>query len=410
MHVPGPAFTMHYHGMVGRLKQYASVAAGSLGLFGGRAPAGPLYAHIGICDPCNHRCVMCWDHPPDDHQSTATAERFGFAPQELMSLATFRSIVDDLHRLGTRRIDLVGRGEPLLNRAIGDMVVYAKSRDMSLKLCTNASRLSPVLAEKFVTSGLDEVNVSLNAGTPETYPLIHVSETPKDYCQVKDNLRQLTRLRKAAGKAMPYVRLSFVIGSRNYRELDAMVRVTDDVGANEAMFVHTVVHDGTRDLALNQDQYRELMASVAGAKATAASLGVITNLTTFATIAPTYLQELLDAPAVVPCYVGWYFANVLANGSVMPCCQCAKPIDRVSTDRSFASIWRSENYQQFRTAAKGLPTANPRLESCECDNCMLRTRNISVHNLLHPLQPIASEGDELYTVKDLVRMKKVDRR
>lgn len=400
---------MRYPG-VGRLKQYASIAAGSLGLFGGRAPAGPLHAHIGICDPCNHRCVMCWDHPPDDRQSAATAQRFGFAPQELMSLATFSSIVDDLHRLGTRRIDLVGRGEPLLNPAVGDMVAHAKARGMFLVLCTNAARLSPVLAEKFVSLGLDQVNVSLNAGTPETYPQIHVSETPKVYRQITENLRHLTRSRRAAGKAEPHVRLSFVIGSRNYRELDAMVRVTGEIGANEAMFVHTVVHDGTRDLALNQDQYRELMASVAGAKATAASLGVTTNLGTFAAIVPTYLQEHLDGPAVVPCYVGWYFTSVLANGSVMPCCQCAKPIERVSNTRSFASIWSSDDYQQFRTAAKRLPMASPRLASCECDRCMMRPRNISLHNLLHPLRPIASGGDELYTVKDLLRMKKVDQR
>jgi MoaA/NifB/PqqE/SkfB family radical SAM enzyme len=159
-----------------RLKHYAGIAAGSLGLTGGRAPSGPLHAQIGICDPCNHRCVMCWDHPPEDRQSEATAERFGFQPQELMSLATFQSVIDDLHRLGTRRIDLVGRGEPLLNPAVVDMVAHAKARGMLLLLCTNAARLTTAFSDRFVALGLDRLNVSLNAGTPETYPLIHVTE------------------------------------------------------------------------------------------------------------------------------------------------------------------------------------------------------------------------------------------
>ena len=61
---------------VGRLKQYAGIAAGSLGLTGGRAPSGPLHAHIGICDPCNHRCVMCWDHPPEERHSAASHAPF----------------------------------------------------------------------------------------------------------------------------------------------------------------------------------------------------------------------------------------------------------------------------------------------------------------------------------------------
>ena len=401
---------MSYRESTERLKQYAGIAAGSLGLTGGRAPAGPLHAQIGICDHCNHRCVMCWDHPPEERHSEATAERFGFQPQELMSLATFQSIVDDLHRLGTRRVDLVGRGEPLLNPAVVDIVAHAKERGMLLVLCTNASKLSSAFSDRFVALGLDRLNVSLNAGTPETYPRIHVTETPENYLRVKKNLSYLANARTAAGSASPHIRLSFVIGSKNYFEIEAMVRVVEEIGADEAMFVHTVIHEGTRDLALSQDQYQELLASISRAKATAAALGVATNLATFAAIVPTYLKENMKGPPVVPCYVGWYFTNVLANGSVMPCCQCAQPIDRVSEDRSFGQIWASPDYQEFRQAAKRLPVASERLSSCECDRCMMRPRNISVHNLLHPLHRIEGGDDEqLFTVRDLLRLKKVDR-
>ena len=50
-------------------KQYAMVAAGGLGLTGGRAPSGPLNAQIGISDPCNHKCVFCFDHPDEIHEA-----------------------------------------------------------------------------------------------------------------------------------------------------------------------------------------------------------------------------------------------------------------------------------------------------------------------------------------------------
>ncbi|PYR75144.1 MAG: hypothetical protein DMF87_21135 [Acidobacteria bacterium] len=393
-----------------RLKQYAGIAGGSLGLTRGRAPVGPLHAQIGICDPCNHRCVMCWDHPPEERHSEATAERFGYERPGLMSLATFRTIVDDLHALGTRRIDLVGRGEPLLNPAVVDIVAHAKARGMLLVLCTNASKLSPDIADRFVALGLDRLNVSLNAGTPETYPNIHVTETPDNFRRVITNLRYLSNARGGAGQTQPHIRLSFVIGSKNYFEVEAMVRVVSEAGADEAMFVHTVVHGGTRDLALSDAQYRALLASIPQAKATAAALGVATNLSTLAAIVPTYLEDDIKGPPVVPCYVGWYFTNVLANGSVMPCCQCAKPIDRVSAHRSFRQIWASTAYSEFRLAAKALPAASDRLASCECERCMLRPRNISLHNLLHPFHPIEGGDDEqLFTVRDLMRMKKVDR-
>ncbi len=389
----------------------AWIGASSLGLTGGRAPAGPLHAQIGVCDPCNHRCVMCWDHPPDDHASESTADRFAGLAPGMMPLSRFREVVDDLHRLGTPRLDIVGRGEPMLNKALEEMVAYAKQRQFLVTLCTNASKLEPERSRKLVASGLDRVNVSLNAGTPETYPFIHVSETPDDYRNVKRNLRALADAKLAAGVAAPWVKLSFVISSRNYFELEAMVRVAREVGAEESSFVHTTVHAGTRELALSPAQYGELKASLPRARAAARELGVTTNLDTFEAIVPTYLETSLTGPAVVPCYVGWYFTVVLGNGSVMPCCQCSKPIDKVTKDRRFADIWASAKYGEFRTAARKLPQPAESLSSCECGTCMLRPRNITIHNLLHPLNRIdGGDEEQLFTVADLLRMKKFDRR
>ena len=62
---------------VKQLTQYHMVAAGTLGLAGGRALTGPVQAQIGVSDPCNHECVFCWDHPPKDREPAATADRFG---------------------------------------------------------------------------------------------------------------------------------------------------------------------------------------------------------------------------------------------------------------------------------------------------------------------------------------------
>ena len=78
-----------------------------------------------------------------------------------------------------------------------------------------------------------------------------------------------------------------------------------------------------------------------------------TNLTLFAAEAPAYLSDEIVGPAIVPCYVGWYFTVVLGNGSVLPCCQCTEPIDQVSKERSFADVWASQKYGDFRAAQPG---------------------------------------------------------
>jgi MoaA/NifB/PqqE/SkfB family radical SAM enzyme len=392
-----------------QIAHYAGVALGTYSPSGGRAVAGPIHAQIGICDPCNHRCVMCWDHPPEEHESESTADRFGGQAQELMSLATFTRTIEDLAAMGTSRIDLVGRGEPLLNSAVTEMVALAKAKGMTVMLCSNASRLSEKIAKSFVESGLDRFNVSLNAGTPETYPKIHVTESPENYRKVLANLTRLSELRNERHAAAPHIRLSFVVGALNYHELAQMVEVAKRVGANESYFVHTVVHEGNTELALTHEQYDQLRQAIPGVERLAAELGVQTNLKTFAATVPTYLDDRVEGPAVVPCYVGWYFTNVLANGSVMPCCQCAKPVDRITKERSFREIWQSEAYRTFRTAAKNLPEKSEAVASCECDRCMLRPRNVSIHNLLHPLDRIdIGEDDQLFRVSDLLRLRKVD--
>ena len=388
-------------------KQYAMVAAGGLGLTGGRALSGPLQAQVGICDPCNHECVFCWDHPPDDRANADTTNRFGMARPGVMPLEQFKGIIDDLYNMGTRQVDLIGRGEPLLNRSCLEMIGYVKSRGMRLQMVTNGSRLFERIANGLVAARADRVNVSLNAGTPETYPHIHVTETPADYLKVKKNLRVLSDCKIAAGSDLPFISLSFVITSKNYFEISNMVEVAHEVGAQEAQFAHSVIHDGTPDLALNETQYRELRDSIPAAREKAGALGVQNNLSVFDATIPPYMPSEVVGPPVVPCYVGWYFTVVLGNGSVLPCVQCAAPVGQVTDERRFAEVWASPEYASFRTAAKSLPEKNDRLMTCECDNCQLRPRNVALHNFLHPLDRIQA-GQEVrgFTPMDFLRKMK----
>jgi MoaA/NifB/PqqE/SkfB family radical SAM enzyme len=379
---------------IGQIKQYGMMAAGSLGVAGGRALTGPIQAQIGICDPCNHECVFCCDHPPKDRENEDTANRFGFARPGVMDFEQFKGIVDDLYNSGTRRIDLVGRGEPLLNRSALDMVRYVKRHDdVQLVLCTNGARLFEPVAKTFVEVGVDRVNISLNAGTPENYPNNHVTETPADYLKVKKNLRFLADCKDAAGSKSPFISLSFVISSKNFFEVDKMVEVAAEVKAQEVMFNHTTLREPTLDLGLSEAQHQELQERLPALIERASELGLESNLKTFQATIPAYLSSEIVGPPVVPCYVGWYFTVILGNGSVVGCCQCAAPIGQVTKDRRLADVWSSPDYEEFRNAARRLPEASERLKTCECDRCQLRPRNVAIHNLLHPLNPLET-GEE----------------
>jgi MoaA/NifB/PqqE/SkfB family radical SAM enzyme len=405
--------------LVDKASALAAIAVQGWGLTGDRAVRGPLYAQISVCDACDHRCVMCPYHPPEPPSKARRFEAFGGEAPGVMSVDVFRAVVDELHALGTRRLDLVGRGEPLLHPNLVELVTYAKARGMAVAITTNGSRLDGERARALVAQRVDWLRVSLNAGRAETYPRIHVTESAASYESTCARVAALTAERRRAGSEEPHVTLSFTVSALNADEIVEMVEAVAQTGADAAHFQHVIASGGAADraLALADDAYARLLdRGIPDAEERARTLGVRTNLASFAATPPPDRGAAQGPnPSVVPCYVGSYFAVVLGNGSVMPCCQSSRPLGSVH-EEGFSAIWKGERYRAFRRAARALPVASPALSSCECDRCYFRPHNLSVHRALHPLSALRAraraggDGTEgLIRVGQLLRMSRLDR-
>ena len=390
-----------------RAGQYLGIAAGALGWTADRPLTGPLYAQVSISDPCDHRCVMCEYHPPAEG---TPLEQFGGSRPGVMDRATFERLVDELDRLGTRQIDLVGRGEPLLNPRALEMIAYAKRRGFTVTMISNGSRLTGERADALVRIGLDRYRVSLDAARPETYAKIHVTENAASFAKVKQQFRQLADARAHSRTTAPHLTLSFTIGALNYRELVEMVDTIAGVGADAGHFQHCLpVTAAAEATALSDEQYDELCrVLIPAATARATALGVTTNLGGFAASPPAYRLDREDTgPGAVPCYVGSYFTASLGNGSVMPCCQTERPIGDVG-EQGFTAVWQGEAYAEFRRAARKLPAPDPALATCQCDRCYFRPHNLTIHNMLHPLSRIR-RPEQRVSLGQLVHMTRQDR-
>ncbi len=356
--------------------QAAGVAAHALGLDGGTPLHGPWCVQVGVSDACDHRCAMCPYHPPG---RAAPADGFGGAPPGVMSVARFGALLDELAALGSRYVDLVGRGEPLVHPHIERLVRLAHERGFRVTMTSNAARLTHERARALVDAGLDGFRHSLHAASPEAYARVHDGEPPEAFARSLEQVRHLASL----ARGRPAVTASFTLSRLNYAELPAMVDVAASVGAEGAHFQHVILPDGPSDLALDAPAFERLRALAAVASERAAAHGLETNLETLTAEPPPYLAGPLVEP--VPCYVGSYFAVVLGNGSVLPCCQTQTAVGSLEADGGFAAVWRGERYRAFREAARALPAASPALASAECDRCYFREQNLALHNLLHPL-------------------------
>jgi len=377
-----------------QLGQLAKIAAGILA--NQRAFCGPLWVQIGISNRCNYRCVMCWDHPsfvpkndpyPDPliskfYRENPTVDR----STTLMDMNLFQELVNDLHAMGTRRVDIVGRGEPFLNKHIARMITFLKQKKMYCNISTNGSMLDKDSLTFLITEGVDHLVVSLNAGRPETYGKIHATEDASSFFKVRESLVQLNRLKTKLSTDTPFLTLSFVLSKPNCEEAGEMLELAREVGAKQVIFKHAVLYPGISFLDMPASQKVLLDKELFALEKEAARIGIDIKLDppmgSFVD-GPEGPPSPLEIYSRIPCYIGWLFALITADGTVLPCCHCFSAMGNVK-DRLFRQIWQSPPYMEFRGTAKNLNKTPGTVPNCRCDLCTFTKYNLSLHNYLHP--------------------------
>jgi len=366
-----------------------------------KAFTGPLWVQIGISNPCNHRCIMCWDHPSvvaeNSPYPTEEHERYYKSYPEIdrdkgfMDLEMLRELIADLRNLGTRRIELVGRGEPTLHPKFDQVIEILKNYEFTVGMATNGSLLTPKRCEHLVRCGLDRIIVSLNAGTRNIYPSIHTTEKPESFDKIVENIKILDKIKHQMGKNIPLMALSFVISRINWNEGLKMIDRAGEAGANRIIFKYVTSYPNIEYLELTDEEKRDFSKQTTAFIRRAKRYGMDIKLE------PPIGDETADIKlshqknktiySRIPCYIGWYFTLVTAEGSVIPCCQCMIKMGDLKHQR-FTDIWYSDRYDDFREKMKRFPEHYNALRNCACDQCEFEKINTTIYNKLHFYSPL----------------------
>lgn len=313
------------------------------GIDAGHPLCGPETIHIDVTNACNADCLPCWDHSPLLHKPRPA----GWKALRI-DPAVVEGLLDDALGLGgLRDVILSGMGEPLLHPGIDRMIGAVKSRGLRLTLISNLMAEGAADPRRLHAMGVGCVLASVHAASETAYRALHPCFPGGAWAEL---LRRLGCLAEA-GCACKHVH---VICAPNAEELPAMVELGRRLGAAEVSFKLASLGGGTEACRIDGTQRRRLMEeTVPAAAAVAEKLGVRSNLALFARQLAAAGGAGDASAATVPaaatgCFMGYAYARVTAEGTVLYCCDPALVVGTVRQGSRFSGLWRSPAWDGLR--------------------------------------------------------------
>ena len=145
----------------------------------------PIHLLIEPTSICNIRCVMCFQ----TDKSFAQKEYMGRMP-----MAMFSKVIDEASLNSCKAITLASRGEPTLHKDLPEMLELIREKNfLDVKMNTNATKLNEILCRSILSSGVNELVFSVDAGTKDTYEAIRVGGKFDDVVQNINTFNEIRR-------------------------------------------------------------------------------------------------------------------------------------------------------------------------------------------------------------------------
>lgn len=288
------------------------------------------FVYVELTVKCNLRCHFC-----DNEMRNLYRD---------MPVEKFHAIVDQL-KPGTR-MGLHGLGEPTLHKQLVELVRYAKQRGMVVYFNTNHTVTTDDQMRGLVDAGLDEMRISMSAGTREAYE----AYSGKDlFDALVDRTRRMVAIRGAS--TTPLLRLVFVLTRQSLDEFPRVLAIAEETGVDELQ-VQTHLDWGKpqnpdeppEGLGLTVADITHARDVIVAAAATARRVRVVLP---FPETGPVVDAQAAAGRCQWPFNATW----VTADGDVTPCCNLHDP-RQISLGNAFRDelnqIWLGPAYADFR--------------------------------------------------------------
>jgi MoaA/NifB/PqqE/SkfB family radical SAM enzyme len=340
-------------------------------LSGDRAYTGPYTAAIDVTRRCNLRCIGCRSHSPEKSwRPDLQYDDFNWDE--------FVNICGQLQTLGTRKMILIGEGEPTLHPRLPDMIATAKHAGLFVTLVTNGTMLDDRRARDLVKSGLDELRISLWAADETEYGHNYPGTDTSLFLRVLEGARLVVRFRQENHSQGLRVVLHRPIEREHFRSLGRMVDVACEIGCDALSFSPLKPLGGMdTGRALLPEEEHELRGILASLHQRAQAFGLETNVP--ATLARYRIGR--DVWRAMPCYMGWIDVRIRTTGDVQACSPCRQALGNIR-ESSLAEIWNGLPFRQFRRETRTQEGLGRMARRCDCEFCCHALTNARLHRAL----------------------------
>lgn len=187
------------------------------------------YPVVAIIEPtlfCNLRCPIC------------AKVRSGLRPPRAITWGLYKSIIDEIGDY-LFELHMYNWGEPLLHKQTPEFIRYAKSKGIDVVLSTNLSmNLSDEYVQDLVRSGLDQLIVSLDGVTEETYERYRRGG---NLSLVRANMLRVQSVKRALGVDKPAVTWQFLVFRHNEHEVEKARSIFRSWGADRLSVYAAIV-------------------------------------------------------------------------------------------------------------------------------------------------------------------------
>lgn len=168
------------------------------------SPPIPKNMLMDLTNACNHACVFCFS-PHQTRKKKLINNHLGF------------SILSQAADAGVEEVGFYNVGDPFMHKNLDGFVTHAKKVGFKYTyLSTNGALATPERAKPVIDAGLDSIKFSLNAGTRESYKIVHGRD---EFDLAVKHLKYISNYRKEKKKDL-YIAITYVITKQNHKELD----------------------------------------------------------------------------------------------------------------------------------------------------------------------------------------------